>query len=243
MTEPDEGPQYVAPPAPDPPTEGWWLDPKDPTLIRYHDGTQWTRKLGRSTAPRAGAPAHQGAFLLGAGRRGFPTGEPLAPATGRYLSGPAIAGLVAAFTAGVALWVLFPPVGAPLTLAALAGMIVPAWSAGYRPSLPWRSFGGNAFFGYLAVGSLGNYLVVALFGDDRASATFDWANRLTILPALVGLVGSMLWVIQKPIRHPEAFEDSQVERWLLVILPLLVAAFGFYAVWPRLLDALWLRSY
>ena len=39
--------------APDPPTEGWWSDPFDPTSLvsqRYHDGVRWTQYVAVRSA-------------------------------------------------------------------------------------------------------------------------------------------------------------------------------------------------
>ena len=39
--------------APDPPLEGWWSDPFEPTALesqRYHDGAQWTQYVAVRSA-------------------------------------------------------------------------------------------------------------------------------------------------------------------------------------------------
>ncbi len=144
-----EDPGPIAGPAPDPPTEGWWLDPEDSRRIRYHDGHAWTDRLGRSTAPRPGLPAHQAWFPLGAGTEGIPTGSPLAPGDGRFLArttvwalgGAIIVGLlVGAFGIGalqegmlagpaaVALIAL----GSVLFFGPIGICLVSAWRAGFR---------------------------------------------------------------------------------------------------------------
>ncbi len=146
---PPEEPQPIAPPAPDPPTEGWWLDPDDPRRIRYHDGQAWTDRVGRSTAPRPGLPAHQAWFPLGAGPEGIPTGSPLAPGEGRFLArttvwalgGAIIVGLlVGAFGIGAlqegmlggAAAAAVIALGAVLFFGPMAIGIVSAWRAGFR---------------------------------------------------------------------------------------------------------------
>ncbi len=146
---PPEEPQPIAPPAPDPPTEGWWLDPEDSRRIRYHDGRAWTDRLGRSTAPRPGLPAHQAWFPLGAGTEGIPTGSPLAPGEGRFLArttvwalgGAIIVGLlVGAFGIGaVQEGMLAGPVavalialGSVLFFGPIGICLVSAWRAGFR---------------------------------------------------------------------------------------------------------------
>ncbi len=139
----------IAGPAPDPPTEGWWLDPEDSRRIRYHDGQAWTDRLGRSTAPRPGLPAHQAWFALGAGPEGIPTGAPLAPGQGRFLArttvwalgGVIIVGLlVGAFGIGALQEGILGDgaaaaviaVGAVLFFGPMAIAIVSAWRAGFR---------------------------------------------------------------------------------------------------------------
>ncbi len=146
---PPEEPQPIAPPAPDPPSEGWWLDPEDSPRIRYHDGQAWTDRLGRSTAPRPGLPAHQAWFPLGAGTEGIPTGSPLAPGEGRFLArttvwalrGAIIVGLlVGAFGIGALQEGILDGVaaaavialGAVLFFGPMAIAIVSAWRAGFR---------------------------------------------------------------------------------------------------------------
>ncbi len=146
---PPEEPQPIAPPAPDSPTEGWWLDPEDSRRIRYHDGQAWTDRLGRSTAPRPGLPAHQAWFPLGAGPEGIPTGSPLAPGEGRFLArttvwalgGAIIVGLlVGAFGIGALqegmlagpAAVAVIALGAVLFFGPMAIGIVSAWRAGFR---------------------------------------------------------------------------------------------------------------
>lgn len=143
----DGGP--IAAPAPDRPSEGWWLDPEDSRRIRYHDGQGWTDRLGRSTAPRSGLPAHQAWFPLGSGPEGIPTGSPPAPAEGRYLArttvwalgGILIVGLlVGAFGIGAlqegilggAAAAAVLALGAVLSFGPMAITIVSAWRAGFR---------------------------------------------------------------------------------------------------------------
>ena len=41
--------------APDPPTQGWWNDPFEPTILesqRYHDGARWTQYVAVRSARR-----------------------------------------------------------------------------------------------------------------------------------------------------------------------------------------------
>lgn len=42
VPDPPTGRKYLAGPMPDPPQRGWWLDPDNATLMRYHDGRSWT---------------------------------------------------------------------------------------------------------------------------------------------------------------------------------------------------------
>jgi hypothetical protein len=43
--------RYLAESMPDPPRRGWWLDPADPTLMRYHDGKRWGDRTVSSVEP------------------------------------------------------------------------------------------------------------------------------------------------------------------------------------------------
>jgi hypothetical protein len=42
--------RYLTGPLPDPPEEGWRLDPHDPTIMRYHTGEHWTDDTTSSLA-------------------------------------------------------------------------------------------------------------------------------------------------------------------------------------------------
>ncbi len=116
---------------------------------RYHDGHAWTDRLGRSTAPRPGLPAHQAWFPLGAGTEGIPTGSPLAPGEGSFLArttvwalgGAIIVGLlvgafgIGALQAGMlggAAAAAVIALGAVLFFGPMAIGIVSAWRAGFR---------------------------------------------------------------------------------------------------------------
>jgi hypothetical protein len=55
IPDPPAGMRYVTGPAPDPPQEGWWLDPDDPALMRYHNGEHWTERTTSSMVPLKGA--------------------------------------------------------------------------------------------------------------------------------------------------------------------------------------------
>ncbi|MDP9020899.1 MAG: DUF2510 domain-containing protein, partial [Actinomycetota bacterium] len=153
------------PPAPDPPTEGWWLDPDNAGLIRYHDGQRWTDHVGRSAAPRPGLPPQQAIFPLGAGPEGIPTGSPLAPGSGRYLSKYAVWGLgcliivgilvgaygIGAYQAGALSSAAAAPmivVGGLLFFGPMVVAFVSAWRAGIRPP----GFSRNASFFEIQLG-------------------------------------------------------------------------------------------
>ncbi|MDP9006205.1 MAG: hypothetical protein M3N15_04710, partial [Actinomycetota bacterium] len=109
----------------------------------------WTDRLGRSSAPRPGLPAHQAWFPLGAGPEGIPTGSPLAPGEGRFLArttvwalgGAIIVGLlVGAFGIGALQEGILGDgaaaaviaLGAVLFFGPMAIGIVSAWRAGFR---------------------------------------------------------------------------------------------------------------
>lgn len=49
LPDPPAGMRYVVGPPPEPPKRGWWLDPEDPSLMRYHDGRGWTQRTSSST--------------------------------------------------------------------------------------------------------------------------------------------------------------------------------------------------
>ncbi len=134
---PSEASDPVAGPAPDRAREGWWLDPADSNLIRYQDGQRWNH-VGRSSSPRPGLPAHQAFFPLGAGPEGIPTGSPLAPGSGRYLSKYAVWGLGCLIIVGmlVGAYGIGAYQAGALSLAAAAPMIV---VVGCCSSAPWSS--------------------------------------------------------------------------------------------------------
>ena len=48
IPEPPVGMRYVTGSLPTPPEEGWWLDPDDPAVMRYHTGDHWTDQTASS---------------------------------------------------------------------------------------------------------------------------------------------------------------------------------------------------
>jgi hypothetical protein len=131
---PDAKPRPLAPPAPAKPTVGWWIDPEDASLIRFHDGERWTDEVGRSTAPR---PEWPGVQTI----RGIKTRRPLRPGKGRYLSISQIWGLIGALVVGVivARWQIV--LGGILIMGSMGTMLVSAIRAGYRPTIPGTGHG------------------------------------------------------------------------------------------------------
>jgi hypothetical protein len=169
-------PEYLADPAPDPPLRGWWLDPDDPALVRFHDGRQWTDRVGRSTAPRPGVPGYQGLFGLGMGRAGISLGRPLAPGSGRYFSAGQMYWFLLALILGVILvptglelggwpgWVM-AGVGAFCLYQVFVRMTIGWWQAGFRiPGFRRDSTPFERFLGLAVVASLGLFLWVFISG-------------------------------------------------------------------------------
>lgn len=162
----DAAPKYLADPAPDPPTRGWWLDPDDPSLVRFHDGRRWTDKVGRSTAPRPDVPGYQGLFVLGAGRRGIPLGRPLAPGSGTYFSAGQLYWFLVAIVAGLILvpagaevgggpgWVMIA-VGGFCLYQGFVRLPLGAWRAGFRiPGFRRDSTPVERFLGFAALAAI-----------------------------------------------------------------------------------------
>src|SRR5690242_11464189 len=56
IPDPPVGMRYVTGPLPNPPEEGWWLDPDDPAVMRYHTGDHWTNQTASSMQRLKGAP-------------------------------------------------------------------------------------------------------------------------------------------------------------------------------------------
>jgi len=48
IPDPPVGMRYLTGPIPDPPEKGWWLDPDDPAVMRYHTGEHWTTQTSSS---------------------------------------------------------------------------------------------------------------------------------------------------------------------------------------------------
>jgi hypothetical protein len=162
----DSAPEYLADPAPVPPTRGWWLDPVDPSHVRFHDGRRWTDKVGRSTAPRSGVPGHQGLFVLGAGRGGMPLGRPLAPGSGTYFSAGQLYWFLAAIVAGLIFvpagvefgggpgWIMIG-VGGFCLYQGFVRFALGAWRAGFRiPGFRRDSTPVERFLGFAALAAL-----------------------------------------------------------------------------------------
>lgn len=253
LPEPRPGTPYLAPPAPDPPTEGWWLDPEDSGLLRYHDGTKWTMHVGRSTAPRPEMPGYQGIFALGAGPGGIPTGAPLAPGTGRYLSVLQIWGLVGIIVLGLlvfgvggnlngAVGIAVSLLGGALFVGPAGFAMVAAWRAGYRP--PGFGPGPKAkgfHIGHLWVAAMvtAAFLIAAQLLPPRSLA-YDWVNRIGILMSLGLVLGYLVVAIRIAVKHPPP-EHLRHGNKLLVGLALFIVFNLFVRAWGRILDALWLR--
>ena len=205
--------------------------PRGSRRIRYHDGQAWTDRLGRSTAPRPGLPAHQAWFPLGAGTEGIPTGSPLAPGEGRFLArttvwalgGAIIVGLlVGAFGIGAlqegmlggtaAAGVI--TLGAVLFFGPMAIGIVSAWRAGFR--YPGFSRDSSLFARQMGVICLGSPVaVVLLIAADGLGRETPVGQVLRVL----GVVGfCSIWAfytiptLWSVIFRPEDYEHGG--RWL-----------------------------
>ncbi len=221
----------VVPPAPEPPTEGWWLDPDNPRLIRYHDGQRWTDQVGRSSAPRPGLPAQQAFFPLGAGSEGIPTGSPLAPGSGRYLSKYAVWGLgcliivgllvgaygIGAYQAGALSLAAAAPmmvVGGLLFFGPMVVALVSAWRAGIPPPGLSR----NATFTEIQIGVfiVGALVCSLLWGVAEAMAS--GSGPALVVRAVSIFIGSIAFgfatlpTIWSAVRNPEHLRGW--DRWL-----------------------------
>jgi hypothetical protein len=238
-------------PAPDPPTKGFWIDPENPTKIRYYTGKRWAPGSYDRDIWEAKAPEGQGLFVLGAGKDGIATGLPLAERKGRYLSkvGTWI-GILAVCGAFAALWLGInhdiPALGwsgAALILGMFGFFAVTAWRAGLRPPGFGQgvSIGVRIFFYWWAClvtgAALGSWIAPAL---DSDSVAYEWCNRvgMILLDGAVVAFGLLCFYgVWKEGRRPGNFGYACLAAVLGVGLP----ALFLWRTWDRLQDALWLQ--
>jgi hypothetical protein len=235
-------------PAPNPPRKGHWIDPEDPTRIRFHDGKGWTEVTYSREAFEYERPKRQGLFLLGAGKEGISTGLPLAEQRGRYLGRFGIwMGILAICGGFVALWVGVnhdvPALGWN-GFSVIAGMFgffaVTAWRAGLRPpgfgpDGNWKVRSFFVFWASIMSGSaLGTWIAPAIPHDTIA---YDWTNRVGMVllnGAVLALSAFLLYAVWK-----EGHRSRTLASMLLVCAFALPALF-LHGTWDRLQDALWL---
>lgn len=138
--------------------------------MRFYDGRRWTDKVGRSTAPRPGAPGYQGLYWPGLGRGGISFGRPLAPGSGRYFSAGQMYWFLLALLAGFILvpagrevgggpgWVM-AGVGVFCLYQVFGRLVVGWWRAGFRfPGFRRDSTSTERLLGFAAVACLGALL-------------------------------------------------------------------------------------
>jgi hypothetical protein len=255
IPDPPAGARYLTGPLPDPPRRGWWLDPEDPALMRYHTGKRWTKETTASTEVVTEFPQYQGAFPLGAGKDGLPSGQPLRPASGGYSSSASIWALCGAFTLGAVFSVIGQPaLGAPLMLASVGCLVIVGWRAGYRP--PYAMLQGTTTDQKAyALAMLGLSLAVVLVpyvapAFDRESAAYEWTNRAGIFIlyiVLIPFLGVCLYLAFRKIDNsgwtpgqPLKEEWTVGERFMMIVggvVPLTILTF---VLWERIREALWL---
>ncbi len=255
IPDPPAGTRYLTGPLPDPPQPGWWLDPEDPALMRYHTGKRWTKETTPSTEAVAEFPQYQGAFPLGTGKQGLPSGQLLRPATGRYFSSGQIWAVCGGFTLGAVLFMIGHwAVGAPLMLGSFGGLAVVGWRAGYRP--PYAAWRGTSTDHKLyALAMLGLSLAVILVpyvapAFDRESAAYEWANRAGIFILYLVLIPFLVVCLQLAFRRVDnsgwtpgdvlKVESTVGERVLLVIVGVVPLMIFTFVLWERIREALWL---
>ncbi|MDP9420579.1 MAG: hypothetical protein M3P53_10610 [Actinomycetota bacterium] len=182
--------------------------------------------MGRSSSPRPGLPAHQAFFPLGAGPEGIPTGSPLAPGSGRYLSKHAVWGLgcliivgllvgaygIGAYQAGALSLAAAPMivVGGLLFFGPMVVAFVSAWRAGIRPP----GFSRNAsFFEIQIAGSLMSGVLWGVADALRSGSGPALAVRgVSIIVGSIAVGIGTIPTVWSAIRNPHHLRGW--DRWL-----------------------------
>jgi Protein of unknown function (DUF2510) len=230
MRELPPGKWPVDPQPADKPAEGWWPDPTDSLLVRYHDGTRWTDRTAPASLPRPGRRKTHVRYQLRQSFRRHVTGD--------RIWGASVIGLVyLMFT----LYFSDEPVLGWLAMATLCAVLAGPLVVSLLPS-SWQEFqdsgghraGGLIFCAVIIEAVLVRFVVVL----PVEGLVFSWLNRITVFGALALLLGWASVGFRTRVARPDG---TYRHLWVFGVIALVfLAAFLFF--WRvRILDAFGLR--